>query len=195
MAAFMVGYGIFEMPWGFLGDRSGREKHLGRHHPGRLDPDRLPGAGWLAAARGGRGRSRCSSVLRFLFGAFQAGTFPAISRMMADWMPTTERGTAQGAIWMSSRLGGALAPLLLVWLFADDGRLEDAAGARGGAWAWSGAHSSGPGFATARRRCRRSIESERKLILAGRSVRGRARAWLGSLGEDDAARRASGRYA
>jgi len=57
-------------------------------------------------------------VLRFLFGAFQAGTFPAISRTMADWMPTTERGKAQGAIWMSSRMGGALAPLLLVWLFA-----------------------------------------------------------------------------
>jgi sugar phosphate permease len=56
-------------------------------------------------------------VLRFLFGAFQAGTFPAISRMMADWMPTTERGSAQGAVWMSSRLGGFLAPLIIVWLF------------------------------------------------------------------------------
>ena len=56
-------------------------------------------------------------VLRFLFGAFQAGTFPVISRMMADWMPTTERGSAQGAVWMSSRVGGFIAPLLIVWLF------------------------------------------------------------------------------
>ena len=56
-------------------------------------------------------------VLRFLFGAIQAGTFPVISRMMADWMPTTERGSAQGAVWMSSRLGGFIAPLLIVWLF------------------------------------------------------------------------------
>jgi sugar phosphate permease len=54
---------------------------------------------------------------RFLFGAFQAGTFPSISRMTADWLPTTERGSAQGLIWTSSRLGGAAAPLILVPLF------------------------------------------------------------------------------
>ncbi len=56
-------------------------------------------------------------ILRFLFGAFQAGTFPAFSRMMADWMPMTERGGAQGAIWMSSRIGGFLAPLVMGGLF------------------------------------------------------------------------------
>src|SRR5262249_27600722 len=56
-------------------------------------------------------------LLRFAFGSAQAGTFPAISRAMADWMPTTERGQAQGSVWMSSRLGGALAPMVVVWLF------------------------------------------------------------------------------
>src|SRR5205807_1378612 len=30
---------------------------------------------------------------------------------------TTERGSAQGAIWMCSRAGGVLAPMLMVWLF------------------------------------------------------------------------------
>ena len=48
---------------------------------------------------------------------FQAGTFPVLSRLMADWMPTTERGSAQGLIWMCSRAGGVLAPMLMVWLF------------------------------------------------------------------------------
>ena len=48
---------------------------------------------------------------------FQAGTFPVLSRLMADWMPTTERGSAQGFIWMCSRAGGVLAPMLMVWLF------------------------------------------------------------------------------
>ena len=56
-------------------------------------------------------------VLRFLFGMFQAGTFPLLSRLMADWMPTTERGSAQGFIWMCSRAGGVLAPMVMVWLF------------------------------------------------------------------------------
>ena len=117
MAAFMIGYGLFEIPWGFLGDRFGVRNIL------------------AAIILGGSTLTACLAlvaflprnvllivsflvVLRFLFGAFQAGTFPSISRMMADWMPTTERGSAQGTIWMSSRMGGALAPLLLVWLFA-----------------------------------------------------------------------------
>jgi sugar phosphate permease len=38
--------------------------------------------------------------------------------MMADWMPLQERGGAQGLLWMSSRVGGAAAPSLLVWLIA-----------------------------------------------------------------------------
>jgi sugar phosphate permease len=54
--------------------------------------------------------------LRFLFGAFQAGGFPVLGRVVADWIPVTERGFAQGAIWMLSRLGGALIPLVLVRL-------------------------------------------------------------------------------
>ena len=116
MAAFMIGYGLFEMPWGLLGDRLGVRNILAAI---------ILGGSTLTAClalvvflpRKCSAR-RVSACLRFLFGAFQAGTFPAISRMMADWMPTTERGSAQGAIWMSSRMGGLLAPLLLVWLFA-----------------------------------------------------------------------------
>ena len=89
-----------------------RQKHPGGHHPRRLDAHSVPGSCRFPAAE------RVLVVaflvlLRFLFGAFQAGTFPSISRMMADWMPTTERGSAQGTIWMSSRMGGALAPLAL----------------------------------------------------------------------------------
>jgi sugar phosphate permease len=117
MAAFMIGYGLFEMPWGFLGDRFGV-----RHAIGAI----VLGGSILTALLVLVAFLPAQSVLivgfllvfRFLFGAFQAGTFPSISRMMADWMPSSERGSAQGAIWMSSRLGGAVAPLLLVWLFA-----------------------------------------------------------------------------
>ena len=48
---------------------------------------------------------------------FQAGGFPTLGRVIADWMPITERGSAQGSIWMFSRWGGALIPFLLIWLF------------------------------------------------------------------------------
>jgi sugar phosphate permease len=116
-AAFMVSYGLFEIPWGFLGDRFGVRSAL------------------AAIILGGSILTACLAlvaflppimavvfaflfVLRFLFGAFQAGTFPSISRTTADWMPATERGSAQGAIWMSSRVGGAMAPLIVAWLIA-----------------------------------------------------------------------------
>jgi sugar phosphate permease len=66
-------------------------------------------AGWFAFAT--------LFVLRFLFGAFQAGGFPGLARIIADWIPARQRGFAQGLNWTSSRLGGAVAPLLGLWLF------------------------------------------------------------------------------
>jgi ACS family glucarate transporter-like MFS transporter len=55
--------------------------------------------------------------MRFLFGIAQAGYFPVWSRVMADWVPVAERGTAQGTVWMFSRLGGAVAPFLFHALY------------------------------------------------------------------------------
>ena len=167
MAAFMIGYGLFEMPWGFLGDRFGVRNTL------------------AAIILGGSTLTACLAlvaflprnvllvvsflvVLRFLFGAFQAGTFPSISRMTADWMPTTERGSAQGTIWMSSRMGGALAPLLLVWLFAAMGDwkmplvLVAVLGLAWCAWFW-------PWFRNLPEEMPQVNRAERKLIEAGRA--------------------------
>ena len=48
---------------------------------------------------------------------FQAGGFPTLARVLADWMPAEQRGFAQGLVWTFSRLGGFLAPFLFLWLF------------------------------------------------------------------------------
>jgi sugar phosphate permease len=48
---------------------------------------------------------------------FQAGGFPGLARVVADWMPARQRGFAQGMVWTFSRLGGAVAPLLVLRLF------------------------------------------------------------------------------
>ncbi len=114
--AFMLAYGLFEVPWGRLGDRFGARNLLAIIALGGS----LMTAGLAAVVL----LPRTYAVqlgfllsLRFLFGMFQAGTFPVLSRMMADWMPTTERGSAQGFIWMCSRAGGVLAPVVMVWLY------------------------------------------------------------------------------
>ncbi len=115
IGAFLVAYGLFEMPWGYLADRLGvRDVLTVVILGGSILTAMLAPVGLLPTSIGWT--FPLLLVLRFWFGAFQAGTFPATSRMMADWMPVAERGSAQGLIWMSSRLGGALAPILLVGL-------------------------------------------------------------------------------
>src|SRR6185312_12734414 len=43
-----------------------------------------------------------------------AGAYPNASGVLWRWLPARERARGQGAVWAASRLGGALAPLLLV---------------------------------------------------------------------------------
>jgi sugar phosphate permease len=107
-AAFLVAYGAFEVPWGVLGDRFGGRPVLTLV---ALTSACLTGAVALAVVlpAGWGVPLAFLLVVRFLFGLFQAGLFPTVSRVMADWMPVAERGTAQGLVWMTSRLGGFLA--------------------------------------------------------------------------------------
>src|SRR5205085_10356777 len=53
-------------------------------------------------------------LVRFLFGIGEAGAFPNITRALHNWFPLTERGMAQGWVWMSGRLMGGLTPL--IWM-------------------------------------------------------------------------------
>jgi ACS family glucarate transporter-like MFS transporter len=114
---FLLAYGAVEIPWGLLGDRFGVRLVL-----------TVVALGWSAATAGlalivflpANPSLQIGFLLtmRFIFGMFQAGAFPAISRMLADWMPMQERATAQGIIWMCTRAGGALAPFLIVYMIA-----------------------------------------------------------------------------
>jgi sugar phosphate permease len=117
MAAFMLAYGLVEVPFGLLGDR------LGVRHllavlvlAWSVLTGLIAAVFWLPA--GTVWPLVYLLALRALFGAFQGGMFPSTTRMLADWMPVDERGLAQGCLWTSSRLGGALAPLVVVQLFA-----------------------------------------------------------------------------
>jgi MFS transporter, ACS family, glucarate transporter len=116
MLAFQVAYGLFQIPGGLLGDRFGGRRVL-----------TLLVLGWSLSIGAIAFAAALPNVLlfqlafllvmRFVFGMFQAGGFPALGRVIADWMPINERGKAQGSIWMFSRWGGALIPFVLMWLF------------------------------------------------------------------------------
>jgi MFS family permease len=65
-------------------------------------------------------------VIRFLFGAGEAGAYPNIARALGRWFPYRERATAQSFIWLSSRLGGAFAPVIIGGLMVVGGSWQPA---------------------------------------------------------------------
>src|SRR5438067_7744073 len=90
-AVWLVAYGLFQVPGGLLGDRLGARHLLTVLVLGWsltlgavALTAALPPGGWLAFAS--------LVVLRFSFGMFQAGGFPALARVVADWMPGPQRG-------------------------------------------------------------------------------------------------------
>lgn len=105
LGAFVLAYGIFEIPSGGLGDRLGQRKILTRI------------ALWWSAFTSLTGMASGFATLfvtQFFFGAGEAGAYPNISGSIKRWFPPEERARAQGFVWGASRMGGALAPLLVV---------------------------------------------------------------------------------
>lgn len=128
-AAFTLAYAMFEIPSGWLGDVFGPRSVLVRIVLWWSAFTALTGLVGLSI--GGRvvGAFQVGSlvmtplavliVVRFLFGAGEAGAYPNITRALHNWFPLGERGFAQGAVWMCGRLMGGLTPL--VWMVLVEG--------------------------------------------------------------------------
>jgi ACS family glucarate transporter-like MFS transporter len=54
-------------------------------------------------------------VIRFLFGAGEAGAFPGMARVVYSWIPVQERGLVKGINFSGSRIGAALAMPGIAW--------------------------------------------------------------------------------
>ena len=119
LGGFALAYSLFEVPSGWLGDVYGPKRTLlrivlwwslfatltGLIWPFSLDLGFVVVTGFGALV-----------VVQFLFGAGEAGAFPNISRTFHNWFPVTERGFAQGAVWMAGRLGGGITALVVTAL-------------------------------------------------------------------------------
>jgi MFS family permease len=105
VGAFTLSYAIFEIPGGAMGDRIGPRKVLTRIVTWWSVFTSLTGVVsnfWLLL------------LTRFAFGAGEAGAYPNSSSSISRWFPTTERARAHSVVWMASRIGGAISPLLVV---------------------------------------------------------------------------------
>ncbi len=69
---------------------------------------------FFTAATAWAGSALSMMVIRFLFGAGEAGCFPNITKAFTTWLPKDERVRAQSVLWLSARWGGAVTPLLVV---------------------------------------------------------------------------------
>jgi ACS family hexuronate transporter-like MFS transporter len=56
-------------------------------------------------------------ALRFLLGLGESANWPAATKAVAEWFPKRERGWAVALFDSGSSIGGAIAPLLVFWLY------------------------------------------------------------------------------
>src|ERR1700693_687329 len=117
-SAFTLAYASLEVPSGWLGDRFGPKKTLirivlawsfftmltGLIYPSLGDGYLLFGLSIPFVAM---------LVVRFLFGAGEAGAYPNITRAFHNWFPFQERASAKGAVWMAGRFGGGITSFIV----------------------------------------------------------------------------------
>src|SRR5437868_12385296 len=123
--AFALAYAIFEVPTGWLGDVFGPRRTLIRiviwwstftALTGLIFPsEQWP---WFAFT--------AMLAVRFFFGVGEAGAYPNIAKAFHNWFPFTERGFAQGSVWMAGRLAGGLTPWVVVALLIESDLPGDA---------------------------------------------------------------------
>lgn len=114
-SAFAYPYAVMQILGGWLADRFGPRKVL-------LVLSIIWGAATLMT--GFVGSVVALLVMRFALGLGEGGAFPTATRAFTSWMPTTQRGFAQGITHSFSRLGGAVTPPLVVMIIAFAGWRE-----------------------------------------------------------------------
>lgn len=107
LSAFALGYALFQVPSGMLADRRGPRVVLAGIVSIWSAFTAFTGLVWNYVSL---------LLVRFLFGAGEAGAFPGMSRVTFSWIPIRERGIVIGLNFSGSRLGAAFALPFVAWL-------------------------------------------------------------------------------
>jgi len=104
-SAFILSYGLLQIPMGALGDRFGHRNILA-----------LIVLWWslFTAFTGMAGGLMSLLLIRFMFGVGEAGSSPCSTGVISRWFEKGEVGKAQGYVWAASRMGGALTPFVVI---------------------------------------------------------------------------------
>ncbi|MBC8469424.1 MAG: MFS transporter, partial [Planctomycetes bacterium] len=111
-AIFAVSYALFQVPAGWFADAYGPKKALLIVVGFWSSFTALTGAAWNTVSM---------LVIRFFFGAGEAGAFPRATRAVFNWGPPKKRGLAQGIFYSGGRGGAAFSPFLMPLLIPPGG--------------------------------------------------------------------------
>jgi MFS transporter, ACS family, glucarate transporter len=111
-SSFLAGYALCQTLGGRLADRFGPRRVL------------AAGAIWwgvftaltAAVPQGIRGALLLFVAIRFLFGAGEAVIYPASNQFVSRWIPSHERGIANGLIFAGVGAGAGLSPPLITFI-------------------------------------------------------------------------------
>ncbi len=116
LSSFMLGYALFQVPVGWLGDRFGPRNLLMMAllwwslftALTAIAPE-LPLAGFIGAGW-------AFAIIRFLVGVGESATFPSSNKVVALWLSKEQRAVGNSLPFMGIGIGGALTPLLIAWI-------------------------------------------------------------------------------
>jgi ACS family glucarate transporter-like MFS transporter len=117
-SAFLIGYTIFQLPAGVLGDKFGSRAVLTASAlicgAATLCTGLLPGL----LLKGTFAAITSLLVVRFVLGLGQAATYPVAMRAVGDWFPASKHAFINSLIFTGSTLGAAFAPPLVAYIMS-----------------------------------------------------------------------------
>lgn len=120
-SSFVIGYALFQIPGGWLGDRWGARLILSI---GLLWWSCF--TAWTATAAtsplvGPLGIVGALALVRFLLGLGEAVALPTFNRAVTDWLPAHERGLGIGIAIGGIGIGSAVTPPVTAWIMVNFG--------------------------------------------------------------------------
>ncbi|HSY65887.1 MAG TPA: MFS transporter [Terriglobales bacterium] len=114
-SAFLWGYGLFQIPWGYVCDRIGPRRTL----TWSILCFAVGSAAMVFAPRFATATGLSALVVfrivRFLTGVGEAAVSSNVTRVIASWTAPRERGFASGLQVCGLGLGGTLTPIAIAW--------------------------------------------------------------------------------
>lgn len=114
-SAFLWGYGLFQIPWGYICDRIGPRRTLTASILCFAVGAGAVGLVPRLAAMTGIGALAGFRLVRLVTGIGEAAISSNVTRVIASWTSVRERGFASGLQVCGLGLGGTLTPVFIAW--------------------------------------------------------------------------------